>query len=652
MKKEMMMFMLTIFLMVSQLVAASSISGWILVPQKIQIGETVIELEDISTIDGSLFVKIQNETTSKEFLLPIGSNVSFNYVTLSLQKSVVGTKAYAYLQIEYPILFEGGSIRINQYNITLLSVTDKGVRVMVKYENSSKEFTTQTIEIENIKISLTPYPKIFSGYLKRGSSISFYGHNITLEDVKIENSTDGYKEVVIISIDGTQHEITVGENLDTQIFHIETHSLIGVDYLSLDVYAKGAYIDMQVHPDFSEKVYEGKDAKMGPYLVRAEYIVGDSVYVSIRNNCGQVLSEGFIHSGDFTSMKYYKGLGIVLDSTGTDSNGKYADIIGFLYPEEIPSIKNVSLLDVSLLAPQSNPIQYQPFTAKVIVKNIGDTTLNNVYIRYSPSKGIEVLSGGDYYIESLPPKASKEYTLVLRSNLSGEISLGKVVVTADVPYELACGGYTKVTFYSNSPFSNVTRARIKYLINLDAPSEVQVGKPFEVRLSVQNAGNVNVPVLINIPLEKSFALVSSKYLSYSGESLSDSISLEPNETKEYPLTLVAITPGKFNISAVITFQNRKVAETSQEIIVSVPLQGNYTQTITFTHTVKNNESVHPETITVTQTITQTIPKTITMTVNNTIEITPLKSKVIWWIIGFVIGAGIMILIAWIKARSS
>ncbi|WP_457752876.1 hypothetical protein [Thermococcus sp.] len=644
---------ITILFLLSQSVAASNIVGWFSVPQTVVIGNYTISLNDISGTDGRLFLSISNESHEKEIVLNAGSYAELGNLRVILHKSIAGERGFVYLNITYPILFVGENLKIGEYEIRLVNAglsKEKPVfKLTISNGSSTKDFTKSPITFGNLKLTVSPYPKIFSGYIKINQSIEFYGHKILFKDITIENTSSGYVEIVTFESDGVEKSIEVGKDEDIGIFHVVTKDLIGDEYLLCDIYVRGAYINVEILPDFTKKVYEGKEITIAPYLIRVDKILGNSVYLTIRNSCGEILSKGFLYIGNFTSMLYYKGIGVWLDSIGSDANGNYAQIVGYTYPSELPKISKMSVLDVSFIPLTNTSIQYAPFKTKIVVKNIGDFTVRNIYVKYTPPKGIDVIGDNMFYINNLTVGSKKEFIINLRSNLTGKVSLGKIEVMADVPYELACGGYKTITFYSNSPFISIIKADVNYSITIKAPEYVQAGKPFNVTLTVKNIGNVNVPILLKIPL-KHFGVINGGNLRYTDTMLYDAISLNPNESKIYSFTLVPIDVGYLNITAVAVFKGRVVREYTTKL-KSATHSTIETTTVTVT---KMNNTKETVVSTISKTITTTIIKkeTKTLTETETVEIITLKSKILWWIIGLIIGAGVIILIAWIQAKRS
>ncbi|ALM75364.1 COG1361 family protein [Thermococcus barophilus] len=640
-------------LILADIVSASTIIGWANVPQTLIIGNMTIDIRDMSSENGALFLLIKNDSLERNVILNVGSWYEFGHLRISLQRSIIGNKNLAYLNITYPVLFIGESVIINGYNITLenAELTKKGAsfKLIISNGTSSKVFTKSPIKYGTLEISVIAFPKIFSGYLKLNNSIEFYGHMLSFKNVIIENTSSGYREVVVLESGGVEKEVEVGTSTDIGIYHVVTKELVGAEYLLIEVYVRGADIGVKSIPSFTKRVYEGKDLNIPPYLIRVEKVLADSAYITIRNSCGEVLAKGFINSGNFTSMLYYKGIGIWLTSTGFDSSGGYAEISGIVYPTEIPKVSKISALDVSFTPLTNRSIQYSIFKAKITIKNIGDYTLRNIYVRYTPPKGIGVIGESRFYINNLTAGSVKEYTLLLQSNITGNVSLGKVDVTADVPYELACGGYKAITFYSNSPIVHVTKADVRYVIDISAPSAVNAGELFNITLTVKNLGNVNVPITVKVPL-KDFAVVDCDEMTHVDRALISTISINPNESKVYHLALAPINAGDLNLTAMALFKGQIINKKSTVITATAPQIGKHTETVTVTAPGSTNNQTKTNTVTISKTATLT--RTFTKTITQTEEIMPLKFKILWWILGFIIGAGVIILIAWIQAKRS
>lgn len=650
---------LVVLLLFIPMVDASTFLGWMTTPGDMRVNGYTLSIEDVS-MDGSIYMEISNGSMTKSFKLYPGDSASFGFAEVFLNKTFIGSRGHVLIKASFPYVLVGEGINFNGYNFTLLSVDDKGFKARVSDGNVSKDFSSKDFTFGVLKFHVEPYPKVFDGYLERGKSVEYFGHTITFENATVENTTRGYSERVILRVDGISYEVNVGDKLDTREFRIVTGDLKGVDYLKLTVNLKGAYVDVISNPYFEDYVYEGKDVKIGPYMVRVDRVLGNQAYVSIRNECGVEVAGALVEiGGSPVTGIAHGGVEVGVEGVSTDSSGIKAKLLIFFNPVEVPKAGDFPWLDVTLTSPGS-ALQYVPFNATLFIRNNGNKELKNLRISYEAPKGVEVLSLPEQFIEELGPRKSISFKLPLRINSTGKMGIGRVVVKADVPYELACSGYTTLSFYSNSPMVEVAPADVLYSLSISVPGSVPVGEPLQGTLKVHNAGNVELPIVIEVPLQSKFALLTSDMAFEKGSLLMEEY-LSVNVTAEHRFTVVPLTPGNITLSAKVLFNGKVLTSTSSVVevlprqpeIVYVNLTDNKTCTPEVIY-VNVTEPCNCTTITETKTVTTTVPQVAEVPKivkeNVTVEVVPLKGKLIWTGIGILVGAGVIILLAWYQAQ--
>ncbi|WP_157255177.1 hypothetical protein [Palaeococcus ferrophilus] len=649
---------LMVLLLLVPSVAASTFFGWTTIPGEMTFNGYAVRFADVS-MDGSVFVEMSNGTSSEGFKLFPGDSASFGQITVTLNRTFVGKSGHILAKVSFPYVLEGEGVIFDRYNLTLLYANEKGFKVRITDGNTTKEFSSKDFTFGDLKIHVEAYPKVFDGYLERGKSVEYFGHTITFENATVENITD-YIEKVVLKVDGTPYELNVGDKLDTREFHIVTSDLKGIDYLKLSVNLRGAYIDVLSNPYFEDYVYEGKDVKIGPYLVRVDRILGNQAYVSIRNECGVEVAGGLVDiGGSPVTGIAHGGVEVGVEGVSTDSNGIKAKLIVFFNPAEVPKAEEFPWLDVTLKSP-SNALQYVPFNTTIFIRNNGNEELKNLRISYEAPKDVEILSLPGQFIEKLGPRKSVSFKLPLRINSTGKVEIGRVVVKADVPYELACSGYTTLSFYSNSPRVEVAPADALYSLSISVPGRAPLGEPLQGTLKVHNAGNVELPVVIEVPLSGRFALLTSD-MAFEGGYLRLEESLPVNATEEHHFTLVPMAPGNVSLGARVLFQGKVLTSTSSVVevlprqpeVVYVNLTDNKTCEPKVVY-VNVTEPCNCTTITETKIMTTTVPQVVEVPKivkeNVTVEVVPLKGKLTWMGIGVLVGAGAIILLAWYQAQ--
>ncbi|RLF82885.1 hypothetical protein DRN44_02670, partial [Thermococci archaeon] len=330
--------------------AHSIITGWVEIPSRIGIKEYPLEVRDVSPTEGSLLIELNN----REYILKpeVLLNTSFYSVSMS-SVFLEENGGYATFNITFPYLLENQTVLAGDYALTLLSVEENRAKIRLRYNDIEKELTYDggKIEFNGLTVQLSIMPPLFNGYLYKGSTKYFQDWRIKFEDYNITEINGELKEFAKISINNKEYWIEVGDTLKAEGIIVETKELVGSMYLKTIIKINGAYAYLSISPSLYKEVEEGKDAQIGPYIVKLEKIFSDDVYISIKNTCGVTLKSAWIRLGKIGTLVSYGGLHIGVTEVSNMATKKVAKIIGFLDEQEIPKVGEYAFANVSFLTP-------------------------------------------------------------------------------------------------------------------------------------------------------------------------------------------------------------------------------------------------------------------------------------------------------------
>ncbi|ASJ11156.1 hypothetical protein A3L12_07530 [Thermococcus sp. P6] len=641
------MFILALFLPPA---SASVITGWLEVPFSITLPDYTLRLQDVSADGSGYLIQVESANNSTMRYLKVGDSLSLMGSSFLVDGIVMGERIYAHLSLDYPYLLEGESMKIGNYSISLLSSRKDGLRIAITEGNETREFTTPKIEYGPLKINATPFPEVYSGYLKEGESIDFYSRSLLFEKVRVENSSGEYVNVLEFRENGSTYEVQVGETVETSAFVVSVERIIVNDsnvYAKVNAYLKGAFVDVSVNPGFENIINEGETVRFGPYLIGFTYIDPSHVYLRITNLCGEELTGALITPQDVFKALNYRELEVSVLSMSLNATPRRITVITFVSNKSILKYDDIPpKLDVTVNSP-SRAVQYESFPIEVTVKNNENKDVENVEVNYVPSSNVRLLNGSRVTIPKIGAGSSyrlKFYVAV--DEEFGNLTLGNIIVKAPSPKGLNCNNGT-IEIASLPVRAYIEKAELKYNISITAPEAV--GRdPFDVRVEIRNSGNVKVPVTFRMPVEK-FAVVKLEEVSFNYPYVEGSLYLAPNQSKEIKLSLIALTENNLSIEGQIIFGNRTIAR------LSVPLKFISEEAPQENVTPNQNVTCTPRVVYVNRTeyVEKKVPIEVEKIVNQTITVpyTPLKSKIVFSGIGMVIGAAVIIIIAWIQSRT-
>jgi|GEM_PF-6278405 len=627
-----------VFMLLFQFVAASSIVGWVETPGKIEIPGYSIEIKDISLVDGSAYVKYSTPEGSYSQFLKIGQNLSVGELSFKIHRAIVGEKSHVYVSLEYPYLLEGETIRFGNYSLSLLSVNNNAVRIKLTKNNESREYTSKDVQYDNLQVKLTPYPKIFSGYLKKGETFTFYSHSITFKEALIENVSGKYKNVVKLLIDKSEYDIPVGDTIEAGMFVISTKELIGAEYVEMEVHLKGAYVNVYLTSQFEKTLKEKESMQVGPYLIVPEYILPSRAYVNIKNLCGKVLSEGFLSPGSHSKALTYRGIEVGVLNVTYASEPKTAKLIVFVTDPSIIAMKElVPEVEISPMIP-SKIVQFDEVPLKIVLKNKDHVDLKNVRIFYTPSPWVELVGDNVVYVPKIEAGSSYDASFLIRVNRYGKVALGNIRIVAETSSGFSCNEDGTIEFSPILVTANVEKAVVKYDVDISAPINSTIA-PFDTLIRIQNKGNVKVPVLLRIPISK-FAVLNAESFTLNGSNMERLINLPPNQTAEFNIRIFPLESTNLTLRAYVVFDGEIIGEAEQKV--------KFFQEKPQEEVQDQNGEREPQIIYVNKTVPVYVNKTIEVPVE--VPYTPLKSKILFSSAGFLLGAAAIILLAWIKAQ--
>ncbi|WP_297417045.1 hypothetical protein [Thermococcus sp.] len=641
------MTLIMLFVSISGMVVASTFSGWVEVPGFIKIGNTTVELQDISYRDGSLLGELYTGSSFKDFVLGPGKSIYINGVNITYIRALVDGRSLALVNATFPYVFPGENVTFGNYTISLVSVSGSGAKVRISGYNTSKEFISKEFTFGHVRVSLSAYPQVFNGYIKRGDNVTVQGHTLKFVNATVENTSSGFIEKVYFSYDGRIYPIDVGDEKDIGVFHVKVKDLVGIEYADISVNLRGVSLDIETVPDEVFKLSPGQSQRVGPYLVTYDYNFGGAK-ISIRNPCGQVLKSGKLTLGPVSSFLYYGGVSIGLEKFSSNSTATFFALID---KSAIPNVTKVANLRIDVSTNSAK--QYVPIKAKVSVKNTGTVTLSNISLKFVPEAGASVVSGGNMFIKNLKPGESKSFDVTLIPEISGNGTLGYVEASVVAPFELACGGFTVLKFRSNELYVSVSPSTMSYSLLVNAPKRVQVYHPVNISITAINTGDVSVPTNITVKVPRGVAVKPSKGFVSIGSLMVAPLKLSPGNNTTLTLQVIPYMDGvrTFEIKAVTSIGTIN----STAIVLNVGSHpNNSTVTVTETKTVTEscNATSNLTAITKTETLTRTSTRTFTKTTTTTSKVpyTPLSSKALWGSVGFVLGFLFVVMLAWYQAR--
>lgn len=620
--------------------AHSTITGWVEIPSRIGIKEYPLEVRDVSPTEGSLLIELNN----REYILKpeVLLNTSFYSVYMN-SVFLEENGGYATFNITFPYLLENQTVLAGDYALTLLSVEENRAKIRLRYNDIEKELTYDggKIEFNGLTVQLSIMPPLFDGYLYKGSAKYFRHWRIRFEDYNITKINGELKEFAKISINNKEYWIEVGDTLKTEGIIVETKELVGSMYLKTIIKINGAYAYLSISPSLYKELEEGKDAQIGPYIVKLEKIFSDGVYISIKNTCGVPLKSAWIRLGKIGTLVSYGGLHIGVTEVSNMATKKVAKIIGFLDEQEIPKVGEYAFANVSFITP-SKALQFEPFNSTIVIKNTGNIDLKYIEIIPKLSEEFKIISSYPLYIPELKVGEKVEFNIRIEPKKGGFLQLGNIEIQANVPYQLSCDGFARISFSSETRWINVDNATPKYKLVLNSQNGT-VGSSTQLNLTVVNMGNTKGPFTITIALPEGSAIIGEN-INLQGRFVYFEDSLNPNENKTYSLLFIPSQEGEFEILVALKegdyiTKNSTVVEI---FTISAPREkedfGNSTDetpTSTAPKIIKEN-------------ITTTV--THTKVLNSTITVFPIKQKLLFGGAGFAGGMAFILLLAWIAAK--
>ncbi|KUH33709.1 hypothetical protein APY94_04910 [Thermococcus celericrescens] len=624
--------------------SASSFNGWFSLPGSISLGNVTLEFRDVS-LDGVLVGTAYAQSSYNDFSLSPGEGFTAGDVVVRYVRVTAAEGPVVFLNVTFPYIVEGETVRLGDYSIELLSVGSKGAKVRVSRGNESKDFTSGTFTFGNLKIAVSAYPKVFEGYLQWGQNVTISDHVLTFTNATVEESADGFTETLYFEYDGNEYSVVVGKEADIGPFHVKAEDLVGVEYAKVTVFFRGASLDVETVPDAVFSLFPGQTRNVGPYVLRYDYKFDGSIRASLLNSCGAVLATSKLSSGAVATGLYYKGATVILD--GVEDDGK-ATFEVFLDKSKIPDVGKVANLLIEGTAEGGK--RYLPMSIAFRVKNTGTVALSNVTLRFVPEGGVRVISGGALEIALLKPGEEKTFKVTVMPTDDGNVTLGRVVADVVAPFELACGGYTRLTFSSNPVTAYVEPSKVAYFLNASWEGDPAVYHPVTLRFHVRNAGDVSVPANLTVSVPEGVTIEPDGVFGSYGGGLVAPLSLAPGENVTFSVMVIPYSPGKKTFRVALNTIAGTVNSSTVALDIVAPTGNDtavITKTITVTTTVPSNG-----TVTVTETSTETTSIESTVTEVQTVPYTPTTSKVVWMVIGIVIGALAVIIFAWYQAHRS
>ena len=622
--------------------ASSSIKGWAPVPSLMGISENPLNIKDISPSDGALLIEIGPNS----YILQQGGSLKTDFYSINFSSAFLSENGgYVLINVTFPYLLENQSLLVGDYQITLLSVSEKEAKIRLVNGENTKEITYNGGEksFNRLSFRMELLPLIFDGYLTKGYEKTLEGWKVKFVDSNVTEVNGELKEFVEIQVNGDRHWVEVGESLETKGLLIETKDLIGSIYLKVKIKIKGVYIHASLNPDLEKDIEEGKTTFIGPYLIAIEKIFPDGAYVSIKNSCGMPLKGEWIHLGTLKTLVSYDGIEIGIIEIKESTTKKTAKVIAFLDEEKLPKPEKSTFVNVTFTTPES-VLQFEPFNATVTIKNVGQQELNYVEIVPKISADFEILNEYPQYIQELKPGDTLKFKLHMYAKSSGKLEIGKIEVHGNTPYQLSCSGFAHLSFSSETRWINVEKASPKYVILLEGKNGT-INEPLPLNITVINHGNTKGPFTLTLLIPERFGVIGKNVTLY-GRMVSITDSTKPEENKTYSIYIIPTYEGRFELLAGLK-ERDYIAKNSTFIEISSPKPPTTPENEEFaTKSPQNTTTNSTKIITETQTITETY----TQIINNTMEVFPIKQKIIFTGGGFIGGVIFILLLAWIAAK--
>ncbi|AFK22204.1 hypothetical protein [Pyrococcus sp. ST04] len=651
------MLLLVLLLMVPW-VSASSYVGWVGLGDSITFGNYTLTIMDFDPSTRSVYLQLSTGEGTSYYSIPLGDTLTVKNASIKVERVFSGSVARFYINAMFPGVMVGGEVKVENLTLKVKSVEWDSFEVLATYEGEEKSIKESKAVIGNYSVLIGSKPLIFNGELKIGDNVTYGDYLLHIDGLNMTVVNNETSSVLVVSYNGSKYEIGEGEVADIGVFLVKYNGFRCVmvnnlcdPRISLTVYLKALNIAISYNPATTFTVYEGKDHAIGDFIVRVNGISDNYVYLSILNSCGDVLYSQVLRANPVVIPSItYDGISIGVANVSEDSNGEKATFITFYNPEERP--RYLALLNVTLMP--INVTELVPKEIQVRIKNIGNWKVYGMVAKFEPGDGIEVLGEDMKIIKELD--AGKEVTLKFKivPLKAGNTTLGRVVIEGPVPYPLACGGLKALKFYSNEPKVYVSPLNVS--VSVGSPKEVVVGSPFDINFTIDAPKGFAGILMLKLP--PGVGVLSE------GEVRSGTYILQVSNGT-HPVKLVAVTPGNYTVSLSLQAFGKEVYKSSLEIPVVKSNGGVQVVTVTKTLTIGNGTVItKTETVTKETTVTETksevktttktsvrtqvLTRTVTQTV--TVSERSFVGTLLTFLIGAGVGAGLIILIAWIQAR--
>ncbi|MFA4647553.1 hypothetical protein P8X24_09965 [Pyrococcus kukulkanii] len=630
-------------------VLASSFVGWVSLGEGVKFGNVTLGFVDVD-MGGEVYVQEEFNGSISSYSIPLGGLYKFAHSNVTVLRVFFSEPPMLYVNMTFPPIFVGEKVEVGNLTLKVEDVDVDSFEVLASYNGEEKTFKDSKFDFANYSITITPRPLLFRGEVKVGDNVTYENLRLEIKGINMTLVNNKTSSVISVEYGGKEYKIEEGESEVIGKFIVKYIGFRCImvnnmcdPRISIEVYLRALQINVSYDPSREFTVYEGKDYALGPYIVRVNGIADGVAYISILNSCHDELKDGVVRaSSQWISPVTYDGISVGLLNTSEDSSGKKATFITFYNPREKP--RYLALLNVTII-PQENFTALVPGVVNVIIKNVGTSPVYNALLTFSPGKDFKVLGGDEVYIDKLEPGKEKTLKFKVVALRNGTISLGKADVVAPIPYPLACGGLKVISFSSNEPLVSVSPVNVNFVVT--SPREVPAGVPFEVNVSLEAPAGFLGNLTLELP--DGVGLISQ------GEVLGGEVKV-PVVKGNSTLKLVAVTPGNYTLVGKLEAFGRPIDEVKLKIRVLKSSGG--VSVVTSTETVTNEVtktitmSVGNITKTVTQTIITTKQIPVTFTATTTVKEVVTKWSWLTLIIGIAIGAGIIILIAWIQAQRS
>ncbi|MFA4669825.1 hypothetical protein QDY65_04635 [Pyrococcus kukulkanii] len=632
-------------------VLASSFIGWVSLGEGITFGNVTLGFIDVD-MGGEVYVQEEFNGSISSYSISLGELYKFTHSNVTVLRVFLGEPPMLYVNATFPPIFVGEKVEVGNLTLKVDDVNVDSFEVLASYNGEEKTFKDTKFDFANYSITITPRPLLFRGEVKIGDNVTYGDLRLEIKGINMTLVDNKTSSVISVEYNGEEYKIEEGETKVVGKFIVKYIGFRCVmvnnmcdPRISIEVYLRALQINVSYDPSREFTVYEGKDHAIGPYMVRVKGIADGVAYISILNSCHDELKDGVVRaSSQWISPMTYDGISIGLLNTSEDSGGKKATFITFYNPREKP--RYLALLNVTVL-PQENFTALVPGVVKIVVKNVGTSPVYNALLTFSPGEGFDVLGDNEAYIDKLDPGKEKIIELRVVPLRNGTISLGKAEVVAPIPYPLACGGLKVIGFTSNEPLVKVSPAGVNFVVT--SPSEVLAGMPFDVNFTLKAPTGFRGNLTLKLP--EGIGLISQ------GEVIGGEVKV-PVIPGNSTIKLVAVTPGNYTLTGELEAFGEVIYGVKLNITVLKPSNEASVITITETREVTKTISVGnvTKTVVMTQTVTTTtqVTKQVSVTFTTTTTVKEVVTRWSWltFIIGIAIGAGIIILIAWIQAQRS